>query len=239
MPNFISAPGAFAMVGMAGFFAAAARTPVSTIIMVSEMTSNYELLVPSMWVSMLAFLLTAGAPSSLYEKQAACRSDSEPHQGDMIRAVLERLFVRNASRLGPRPVPVCIPESATLSEVMRAFDERAETSLPMADARGNFSGQLVLDAVRQTIAESEADESRVIAADLALPPESLHPDNTLAFALRRMTETGRNELFVLDDNGAVISLFRESDIGALCEQQIEHSIQEGSGDGKAPPRRNG
>ncbi|MCF6285850.1 MAG: chloride channel protein, partial [Candidatus Hydrogenedentes bacterium] len=49
--------GAFVIVGMAGFFAAAANTPISTIIMVSEMTGNFNLLVPSMLVCILAYLL--------------------------------------------------------------------------------------------------------------------------------------------------------------------------------------
>jgi CIC family chloride channel protein len=49
-PGMAIQVGAFVIVGMAGFFAAAANTPISTVIMVSEMTGNYHLLVPSMWV---------------------------------------------------------------------------------------------------------------------------------------------------------------------------------------------
>ena len=45
----------FAIVGMAGFFAGAAHAPISTIIMVSEMTGDYGLLLPTMWVSTLCF----------------------------------------------------------------------------------------------------------------------------------------------------------------------------------------
>ena len=41
------------LVGMAGFFAGAANTPISTIIMVSELTGHYELLLPSLWVCVL------------------------------------------------------------------------------------------------------------------------------------------------------------------------------------------
>jgi len=44
-PALIS-PGAFGIVAMAGFFAGIARAPISTIIMVSEMTGSYQLLLP-------------------------------------------------------------------------------------------------------------------------------------------------------------------------------------------------
>jgi CIC family chloride channel protein len=50
-------PQAFAIVGMAGFFSGCARAPLSTVLMVSEMTGGYSLLLPTLWVSTLTFLL--------------------------------------------------------------------------------------------------------------------------------------------------------------------------------------
>ncbi|MCA9057565.1 MAG: chloride channel protein, partial [Planctomycetaceae bacterium] len=49
-PSMQVDPGAFGIVGMAGFFAGCAHAPISTIIMVSEMTGSYQLLLPTMWV---------------------------------------------------------------------------------------------------------------------------------------------------------------------------------------------
>lgn len=224
-PGLIGAPGAFAMVGMAGFFAAAARTPVSTVIMVSEMTGNYELLVPSMWVAMLAFLLTSGT-SSLYEKQEPQRGDSALHQGDMLRSALERLFVKDAAALGQKPPPVVMPDTSPLRQVLERFDETGAPCIALTDASGRFTGQLVLEAVRQTLVAAEMDESMVSAKDLALPPLALHPDHTLAYAVRAMGDSGRSHMFVLDDSGKVDFLFGEEDVGALCQRQMEISMHE-------------
>ena len=49
-PWLVPHPASFVIVGMAGFFAAAAKTPFSTLIIVSEMTGGYHLLLPSLWV---------------------------------------------------------------------------------------------------------------------------------------------------------------------------------------------
>ena len=49
-PGLVPHPASFVIVGMAGFFAAAAKTPFSTLIIVSEMTGGYYLLLPSLWV---------------------------------------------------------------------------------------------------------------------------------------------------------------------------------------------
>ncbi|MBL6972547.1 MAG: chloride channel protein, partial [Desulfobacterales bacterium] len=50
IPGVVAEPGAFVVVGMAGFFTAVSNTPISTIIFVSEMTNSYHLLLPSLLV---------------------------------------------------------------------------------------------------------------------------------------------------------------------------------------------
>ena len=76
---------------MAGFFAAAAKTPFSTLIMVSEMTGGYRLLLPSLWVCSLSYLLSD--KQSIYSSQIATRSLSPAHQGAYVRQVLAQVRV--------------------------------------------------------------------------------------------------------------------------------------------------
>ena len=64
-------PAAFALVGMAGFIAAAIRTPITAIVMVAELTGNHELLLPTMWVCGISFWLTRGW--TLYRSQLGSR----------------------------------------------------------------------------------------------------------------------------------------------------------------------
>jgi CIC family chloride channel protein len=76
-PALVPNPQAYGIVGMAGFFAAAAHAPISAIIMVSEMTDDYQLLLPTMWVAMLCFLLCRGW--KLYQMQVPGPADSPAH----------------------------------------------------------------------------------------------------------------------------------------------------------------
>lgn len=57
-PSLTPHPASFVLVGMAGFFAAAAKTPFSTLVMVSEMTGDYSLLLPALWVCSISFLIS-------------------------------------------------------------------------------------------------------------------------------------------------------------------------------------
>ena len=81
---------------MAGFFAAAAKTPFSTLIIVSEMTGGYHLLLPSLWVCTLSFILSD--KQSIYSSQVESRSLSPAHQGSYVRQVLAEVRVSRVSR---------------------------------------------------------------------------------------------------------------------------------------------
>ncbi|MBI2827026.1 MAG: chloride channel protein [Planctomycetia bacterium] len=82
VPHLVHHPASFAIVGMAGFFAAAAKTPFSTLVIVSEMTGNYNLLLPSLWVCAVAFLLSDR--QSIYSAQVTDRARSPVHGGKSV-----------------------------------------------------------------------------------------------------------------------------------------------------------
>ena len=84
-------PAAFALVGMAGFFAGVSKTPITSILMVCEMTGNYSLLVPLMLVCGLHMGLSTRW--TLYEEQVPSPIDSAAHQGDFVIDVLEQIKV--------------------------------------------------------------------------------------------------------------------------------------------------
>lgn len=104
-------PAHFALVGMAAFFAAAAKTPLSSIVMVTEMTGSYGLLVPLMLSSFLAYLVLR-PDNTLYRSQASERIDSPVHAHEYMRAALTQLKERGL----PIPRDVPLPDVARLLE---------------------------------------------------------------------------------------------------------------------------
>jgi CIC family chloride channel protein len=77
-PEWIPTPNAFVLVGMAGFFAAAAKTPFSTLVIVCELTGDFGLIAPALGVCVGCFLLSGR--ESLFDSQPAHRTDA-PVQG--------------------------------------------------------------------------------------------------------------------------------------------------------------
>jgi len=92
-PSWNVPVGSFTLVGMVAFFGCAAKTPISTILMVSEMTGNYHLLVPSMWVCIIAYMLSRKV--SLYRSQLPNRFEAPVHRGSMISGVLNNVSVKD------------------------------------------------------------------------------------------------------------------------------------------------
>lgn len=72
-------PASFALVGMAGFLASCNRIPIAAIVLVSEISGNYKLLLPAMWVCCISFWLNSGW--TLYRSQVHNRAASPVHPG--------------------------------------------------------------------------------------------------------------------------------------------------------------
>jgi CIC family chloride channel protein len=93
-------PAVFVVVGMAAVFGAAARVPVATMLMVTEMAGGYHLLVPAGMAVMISYLFQDRLSSrlkyrSLYEGQVPTRRDSAAHYREHIQIALGLLGKRN------------------------------------------------------------------------------------------------------------------------------------------------
>lgn len=77
--SFAINPASFALVGMAGFLASAVRIPMTSIVIVGEISGCHSLLLPAMWVCGIAFWLNNGW--TLYRSQPHSRDTSPVHFG--------------------------------------------------------------------------------------------------------------------------------------------------------------
>ena len=76
-PNMGIQSSSFALVGMAGFLASCNRIPIAATVMVSEISGNFQLVLPAMWVCCISFWLNNGW--SLYRSQVHNRDASPVH----------------------------------------------------------------------------------------------------------------------------------------------------------------
>jgi CIC family chloride channel protein len=185
-PRLVVHPASFVIVGMAGFFAAAAKTPFSTLIIVSEMTGGYHLLLPSLWVCTLSFILSDR--QSIYSSQVESRSLSPAHQGTYVRQVLAQ--VRVSRFLSPVQSTPALHPHDSLATVIDRLSGAPHSVLPVADGDNRLLGVVSLEEV-YLAAQAPSLQPLVLAEDLMRTEvHPLTPDDTLDRAL---------ELFVQND----------------------------------------
>lgn len=221
-PGLVPHPEIYGIVGMAGFFAGCAHTPISTIIMVSEMTGDYKLLVPTMWVSTLCFLLCRRW--SLYEKQVPSRLESPAHRGDFIVDLLEGIRVRDV----PLTVRQSIPESMMLREIVKMIPNTEQNYFPVVDEEQRLVGIFTTDDVRSYLYD-DAIWTLATARDVMTTSlVSVTPDDDLNTAMRRFTDQNLDELPVLTSSqvGKLSGMLRRRDVIAVYNQQLIKRKQE-------------
>ncbi len=212
-------PGAFVIVGMAGFFAAAANTPVSTILMVSEMTGNYNLLVPSMWVCIIAYLLAR--KHQIYEKQLPNRFDAPVHYGSMVDSVLRALTVQDALAVFGNPVH-SLPADMPLAEVVRQFARSHQSSFPVVNSSGEMIGMVRGKDLRLAASLGGDLHRSVVAWDLTSTPVTVRRNDSLKTAVERMGAAEVDEIVVVDGPSPIrpAAVLRHHDILAAYHRLV-------------------
>jgi len=154
MPGVVTHPGAFVVVGMAGFFAGVSNTPISTIIFVSEMTNSYHLLLPGLLVCSLCYLLSRRW--TIYDKQVPSKIDSNAHKGDFFVDILAAIRVSElTSQLRKDRL---IPENMTLNEFRKIFSSGAQHYFPVVDEDNKMTGIFSINDIRGVIFDKEVGE---------------------------------------------------------------------------------
>ena len=96
-PDWTAGSGAYAMVGMAAFFAAAAKAPTTSILILFEMTNDYRIMLPLMAATVgSVYMSHRMSPFSIYTLKLHRRGISYPGQEEAERAA-RRMAAPHAS----------------------------------------------------------------------------------------------------------------------------------------------
>jgi len=220
-PSLVPHPEAYVVVGMAGFFSGVARAPISTVIMVRELTGGYGLLVPTMLVATLTFIFSGRW--KLYRKQVPTRMVSPAHRGDFLVDVLEGLRVEDVYQKDRSFMT--IHEGTTLEKIVHRLAETTQHYFPVVDEAGNMVGIFSDDDVRSYLYDETlwrlANARDVMTTEIV----KVSPDDDLNTALQRFTSLNLDELPVVDaeDSGRLIGFLRRKEtIAAYNSRIVKH-----------------
>jgi chloride channel protein, CIC family len=207
---------------MGGFFAGVSKTPLTSIVMVSEMTGSYRLLVPLMLACGLNMVLSRRW--IIYEQQVLAPIDSAAHQGDFMVDVLEQLWV---AEIGIRSHGIeKIAASMPFRDLIHRVARSNKTIFPVIDAQDRLTGIFTLHDVRLALKGAEWGPL-VLTDDLAHRPVlSVTSQDNLHTALRRMTELNIDEIPVVaqDDPMRLVGLLSRREL-TLADTSLIESLR--------------
>lgn len=215
-PGTLGNPAAFVLVGMGSFFAASANVPVSSTILITEMSKSYGLIVPLIFASSIAYL---GSQNwSIYKEQIEDRHASSAYRGAFLHDVLQSVKVRSAcQRVTNLPV---VNQRHNVHQTLSAFGQSETLVLPVEDDEHNIVGMVSLYDVRNLLAEDTSNF--IIAADLMVPPKFLRMNDPLNKAFNYFLKTGEPELLVKrhGSNNKFIGVISERDFLLAYERAM-------------------
>ena len=238
-----SSIGAFALVGMGAVFSATIRAPMTSILIIVEMTSGYSLILPLMIANMSAYVIARHyRPEAIYE--ALLAQDGIHLQDRAVLDTLEELKLDKMIRRRGEPF-VSFEPTSRASHLLRETGEHSrQLAFPVLDADKRLVGLIYVEDLAVLTSSPEL-ELVVNAADLMRPPTSVRADEDLRTAFELMRDEQLREVPVLDAEQQVIGFIDEASIveaflrASLPKPDLAKSIPHQGTDNSRPPRANG
>ena len=206
-PESTAGPGAYALVGMGTAFAGVIRAPLTSVIMIFEVTRDYTIIVPLMVANLIAFYISQKLQKKpIYE--ALAQQDGLHLPTRAVPEPAQLLLVSAATREAPQSLN---PEM-TIGEAEERVKDSVLESWPVADDLGLIGmvrTRHIAAAVKQgrldmTIARLMQIAKRS-ASDTSVDLPHVHNDQPLSRALARMKDNGHKVLPVVSRaNGRIM-----------------------------------
>ncbi len=184
-------PSAFALVGMGAFLAATTHAPIMAIIMIFELTLDYQIILPLMLACVIGYYVSVGIEKRSIYSEALKRKGA----GD-YRHQLAELHVRDLMK----PDPLTVTPTARFAEIGQKFVANRFNYLYVTDD-GRFIGAISLHDIKNYLNAPELAEV-VIAGDILREDiPVIRPSATLNEALDRFARHRGERLPVVSDEG--------------------------------------
>jgi len=211
LPGSTDPVGAFALVGMGAAFAGVIRAPMTSVLIVVEMTGSYDLILPLMIANLTSYVLARRcSPLPIYEAlldQDGIRLDARAPQ-----ETIENTPVSSA--LDDRTDTLHFALSTRSEELLAAWREhRPQDVYPVLDERRHLTGIITADDLTYLASEPSLF-ALTNAADLMRPPVSVLPQDTLRTALEKMVSSRIRELPVSNEAGVFLGWIDEGAIAS-------------------------
>ena len=201
-PGLGVSPAAFALVGMAAVLAGAVHAPLTAVILLFEMTSDYHIILPLMFAVAVSLVISQRIEKDSVYALGLARHGIRLDRGRDIE-VMGAITVADAMHAGTET----LTEEMSLTAAAETLSRTRHHGLPVVNSAGLFVGILTIQDIEQSKFETvgQTCTREVVVA---------YPDETLNMAMRRMSsrDVGRLPVVARENPRKLLGLLRRADV---------------------------
>lgn len=217
-PTITAGPGAYALVAMGGLVAGTTRAPITAIIIVFELTYDYEIILPLMITSIVSMILSSYlSRESIYTLKLLLRGINIKEGAETN--VIESIPVEDVYHSKFESINV----SENFTKVVDFVLSRKDPEYPVVDDNGAIVGIISLNDLKDFLFERDSLSTLLIAGDLVNKEfEPLLLDDNCYSALEKMNKYHLEGLPVVDNLNSkkMIGMIWSTDIQDAYQKEI-------------------
>lgn len=198
-------PVLYGLTGMGAFFGAVAKVPVTALVIVFEMTTNFNMVLPLMIASVTAYLVAEWlAPGSLYTHLLELKGIHLE-----LGTVSDGLWARLKAADVMQKTVETLSSQMSLDEVVQAFSRSHHRGFPVVD-EGKLVG-IVTQSDLDKIAQRKLPGTALLQEIMTPHPITVHSGDTLSHVLYLLSRYKLSRLPVVDHR-RLVGIITRSDI---------------------------
>jgi len=220
-PNVIGSSGAYALVGMAAVFAAAAHAPITAILILFELTGDYRIMLPLMLTVVIATIVARWLlnDESIYTLKLTRRGIrlQRGRDVDILQSVTVAEAMTHQTDTAPRTM--------TVREITAVFDRTHHHGIPVLDEDGKLWGIVTISDLERARLDEVALDAPIAEITTTWPRlQVAYPDESVGDVLARMGTRGLGRLPVVarEDPYRLLGMIRRADIVRAYDLALAH-----------------
>ncbi|MDQ3818977.1 MAG: chloride channel protein [Acidobacteriota bacterium] len=219
-------PGAFALVGMGAVFAGIVRAPVTSIIIIFEMTNNYSMILPLMVANITSYAFAAQlSPTPIYDALLLQDGIHLPHTQ---RHALRQIPVSAAMT---REV-ITLSGGTSVEDAFKFLESlpNAHHAYPVTDEKGQMIGLVTRNDIKRALSAGKSGHRlRSIGSKSVV---HAHPDHMLDAVIVKLGRKGVSQLPVVSrkDTTKLLGIITMHDVAAALASDGEADEAEKAAD---------
>jgi CIC family chloride channel protein len=217
-PQITASSGAYALVGMGAFFAVMVRGPITSIIILFEITLDYALILPLMTAVVIGTIIARlFTPESIYTLRLL-------RQGIDIRQIGQASPLREVTvaEAMTRNFPT-VPPTISVRQLVTRLRRSGHHGFPVVDKNGEFVGVVTITDVEAVMSEGGSpdltvDDIATKSVVVAYPDEYIHD----VFVKLGTQDVGRIPVVARDNPKRLLGVLRRHDVLIAYSRAIRH-----------------